>query len=407
MNKLKNLNYKQTEIGEIPEDWQVTTLGGTATLNYGKSLPEMSRSEGGVPVYGSSGVTGYHSQALVQNEGYIIGRKGTIGTVHYSPEPFYPIDTTYYVTKDDINCDFKYFYYLLKYLNLNKLNFDSAVPGLNRGVAYRQKYAAPKTISEQQQIASILSSLDDKIELNRKMNKTLEEVGKALFKRWFVDFEFPNDDGKPYKSSGGEMVDSELGEIPEGWEVKPLDAIATFLNGVACQKYPPKDEDGLPVIKIGELHNGITENSDRASSSIASEYIIEDGDVLFSWSGCLEIVLWAGGRGVLNQHLFKVSSESYPKWFYYHWTLRYLPFFREIASNKVTTMGHIQRSHLTESLVLVPHQKTLMKMDLVMAALLNNIIANSIGIKSLAQIRDSLLPRLMSGKLRVKDYENN
>lgn len=117
---------------EIPKNWQITTLGGTAKLNYGKGLPETVRSEGGVPVYGSSGISGYHSDALVKEEGYIIGRKGTVGAVYYSPKPFYPIDTVYYTTKSDIKCNFKFLYFLLKNLKLNKLNSDSAVPGLNR-----------------------------------------------------------------------------------------------------------------------------------------------------------------------------------------------------------------------------------------------------------------------------------
>ncbi|RLG25602.1 hypothetical protein DRN85_05445 [Methanosarcinales archaeon] len=169
-----------------------------------------------------------------------------------------------------------------------------------------------------------------------------EKLWQAIFKHWFVDFELPNEDGKPYKSSGGEMVETELGAVPKGWRVKPLDQVANFLNGLALEKYPPNGENYLPMIKIRELRQGITESSDKTSSTILADYIITDGDLLFSWSGSLEIRIWCGGRGALNQHLFKVTSEKYPKWFYYFWIKRYLPEFRHIAAGKATTMGHIQ-----------------------------------------------------------------
>ncbi|KUK83287.1 MAG: Type I restriction-modification system, specificity subunit S [Microgenomates bacterium 39_6] len=397
-------NYKQTEISEIPRNWKETTLGGIATFHYGKGLPQKTRVDGSIPVFGSSGVTGYHNQSLVKEPGYIIGREGSIGTVYYSQKPFFPIDTVYYATESDINCDFNYFYYLLRHLKLNELNSDSAVPGLNIETAYSQKVYLPKSIAEQQEIASILSSLDDKIELNRRMNKTLEEIGKALFRQWFVDFEFPDENGIPYKSSGGEMIDSELGEIPKGWEVRSLDMVAYYLNGLACQKYPPENEkDALPVIKIAELRKGFSESSDSASRKVDDKYHIKNGDVLFSWSGSLEVCLWPYGEGILNQHLFKVTSEEYPKWFYYFWILYHLDEFRIIASGKATTMGHIQRKHLTNAKVLVPNGASLENMSLIMTPVVSKLVKNSYEISKLQNIRDSLLPRLMSGKLRVKN----
>ena len=421
---MKNQNYKQTVIGEIPEDWQVTTLGGTATLNYGKSLPEMSRSEGGVPVYGSSGVTGYHSQALVQNEGYIIGRKGTIGTVHYSPEPFYPIDTTYYVTKDDINCDFKYFYYLLKYLNLNKLNFDSAVPGLNRGVAYRQKYAAPKTISEQQQIASILTSLDDKIELNRKINKTLEEIGKALFKRWFVDFEFPNDDGKPYKSSGGKMVDSELGEIPKGWKIKPLRELVEYYIGGGWGS-ELQDEDhpieaavvrgtDIPAIKTDGY--GLLPIRFHKRSNYKAR-VLTEGDIVFEVSGgstdqpvgrsCLVLA------GLVDQFDNKPICASFCKLLRPVRDFGYLlqPSFELLYSTdeiykyqeKSTGITNYKfEFFLDDYKFALPSDPSLITQYIMFSRSLNSRMSVlSVESENQKKIRDSLLPRLMSGKLRV------
>ena len=178
-----------------------------------------NRLSGDIPVYGSSGITGLHNKAFVNEEGYIIGRKGTVGSIYYSPLPFFPIDTVYYLTRNDIQSDFNYFYYLLKTLGLDKLNFDSAVPGLNREMAYSLPIIIPEDKEEQRAIARVLSSFDDKIELLREQNKTLEATAQAIFKEWFVKFNFPNDEGKPYKDSGGKMVNSEFGEIPEGWKV--------------------------------------------------------------------------------------------------------------------------------------------------------------------------------------------
>jgi type I restriction enzyme S subunit len=234
------------------------------------------------------------------------------------------------------------------------------------------------------------------------MNKTLEDIAQAIFKRWFIDFEFPNENGEPYKSSGGEMVESELGLIPKGWEILSLSNIADFLNGLPLQNYRPReDEEWLPVIKIRELRNGITDSTERCTSNIPKNYIAENGDVIFSWSGSLEVVIWTYGKGAINQHLFKVRSEKYPKWFYYFWLLRFLPEFRKIAEDKATTMGHIQRHHLNESLLPVPPQELMDKLGKSIESIFEEAITLRIQSLTLSNIRDLLLPKLMTGKIRV------
>jgi len=195
--------------------------------------------------------------------------------------------------------------------------------------------------------------------------------------------------------------ESAVRQIPREWRIRPLDAVASFLNGLALQKYPPDSDASLPVIKITELRSGVTPSSGRASASIPADYVVDDGDVLFSWSGSLEVVIWCGGRGALNQHLFKVTSAEYPKWFYYFWVKRHLPEFRAIASDKATTMGHIRRHHLAEAKVVVPSPKVVSAADRVLAPLLVQIILNNQQSRSLAAIRDALLPKLMSGEVRV------
>ncbi|MEB6548989.1 restriction endonuclease subunit S [Heyndrickxia sporothermodurans] len=258
-------------------------------------------------------------------------------------------------------------------------------------------------IEYQKSISHFLSSLDEKIEINNQINKKLEEMAQAIFKQWFVDFEFPNENGEPYKSSGGEMVESELGMIPKGWEIKSLDEIAKFLNGLAMQKYrPAENEKGIPVLKIKELRQGATdESSDRCSENIDSKYVIQDGDVIFSWSGSLLVDLWCGGKCGLNQHLFKVTSTEYEKWFYYHWTKFHLAKFMSIAESKATTMGHIKRKDLSDSKVLIPSTETYKKANSIMESILKKQVKTKVESSRIGNIRDNLLPKLMSGEVRV------
>jgi type I restriction enzyme S subunit len=267
-------------------------------------------------------------------------------------------------------------------------------------------------LAEQQRMADILGTLDDKIELNRRMSDTLEVIARALFKSWFVDFapvrakSEGRDPGVPPHLADlfpDSFEDSELGEIPKGWRVCGLDEIATYLNGLALQKYPPDDSGYLPVIKIAQLRAGHTDGADQASSDIPPAYVVEDGDILFSWSGSLEVEIWCGGRGALNQHLFKVTSDQVPKWFSFLWTRHHLADFRGIAAGKATTMGHIQRGHLSAASTLVPPQPLLEAMSAHFAPLLADVIVGQLQSRTLAALRDALLPKLISGELRMAD----
>ena len=179
--------------------------------------------------------------------------------------------------------------------------------------------------------------------------------------------------------------------------------MANFLNGLACQKFPPKNEiDKLPVLKIRELTNGISENSDWASTDIQPEYIVRNGDVIFAWSASLMVKIWDGQDCILNQHLFKVTSEDYPKWFYYLWCKYHLAEFISIAASHATTMGHIKRGDLDEAKVLMPSPEELAAMTEQAEPLIQKIIANNIQINTLLKLRDSLLPKLMCGEVTVE-----
>jgi type I restriction enzyme S subunit len=283
-----------------------------------------------------------------------------------------------------------------------------------------------------------LEALEATIELNQRTDVKLEAMARAIFESWFVDFlpvrakmaartqtgdpvRAKAEGRQPYGTNAETALsacdaqagalfpdsfqDSPLGKIPKGWAVQSLDAVAHFLNGLALQKYPPHGDEFLPVIKIAQLRKGSTEDADKAAADIPSEYVVQDGDVLFSWSGSLEVVIWCGGRGALNQHLFKVTSREYPKWFYYFWIQEHLPAFQAIASGKATTMGHIQRHHLTEASVLVPPAELVSAMDKVFSPMVEAIVANNLQSRTLTDIRNALLPKLISGEIRVNDLD--
>ena len=280
----------------------------------------------------------------------------------------------------------------------------------------RQMAVQVPPLPEQRAIAHVLGTLDDKIELNRQMNETLEEMARALFKSWFVDFDpvrakidgrwrrgqsLPGLPADLYDLFPDRLVPSELGEIPEGWEVNALDEIAMFLNGLALQKYPADGGAALPVIKIAQLRAGHTLGAAFASADIPSQYVVQDGDLLFSWSGSLEVDIWTGGPGALNQHLFKVTSTEHPKWLLYQWLQVHLQAFRSIAADKATTMGHIRRHHLNEALTVVPDSDLLNAITSNMQPLFDSALALRLESRTLATQRDMLLPKLVSGEMGV------
>lgn len=246
----------------------------------------------------------------------------------------------------------------------------------------------------QRAIGDLYYDLSYKIELNNRINKNLEAQAQAIFKSWFVDFE-------PFQD--GEFVESELGMIPKGWRVQPLTSIADYLNGLAMQKYRPTEyEQGIPVLKIKELRQGQCDNSSElCSQSIKSDYVIHDGDIIFSWSGTLLLDIWCGGVCGLNQHLFKITSKVYDKWLYYFWTKHYLDEFISIAAGKATTMGHIKRGDLEKSLVIIPEEIVYKKASKLLTPILDQIVLTRIQNRTLAALRDTLLPKVMSGEIRV------
>ena len=277
-------------------------------------------------------------------------------------------------------------------------------------------------LNDQAVVVNVFRSLDDKIELNRRMNETLEGIAQAIFRDWFIDFgpvrRKQAGATDPVEIMGALTHDLALAAelaalfsdgldnegLPVGWTMRPLDEIAEFLNGLALQKFPATDGDGdpgLPVIKIAELRGGLTEKTDRASQKIPARYIVHNSDYIFSWFGSLMAKVWTEGDGALNQHLFKVTSAEFPQWFYAAWVRFHLPEFQQIAAAKATTMGHIQRGHLSAAMTVCPPRATIEIMSNVLHPLWDKAIQADLENRALAETRDYLLPRLMSGDIQV------
>lgn len=280
----------------------------------------------------------------------------------------------------------------------------SAYPSFNPSDISALEFEFPE-MNIQTHIADIWKYYDSKIELNRQINDNLEAMAKQLYDYWFVQFDFPNEEGKPYKSSGGVMALNEKlkREIPKGWHCGTLLDIAEYTNGLACQKYRPTDDNKLPVIKIKEMHDGLSVDTEWVKADIPDEVKVFDGDVLFSWSASLEVILWAYGNGGLNQHIFKVTSKNgYPRSFYFYQLVHYIGVFKQMAEARKTTMGHITQDHLRQSsIVLPPDVDIANKLEEKLCPIFDAIVKNSQEIMTLTKQRDELLPFLMNGQASV------
>ena len=280
----------------------------------------------------------------------------------------------------------------------------TSINNLSQGVLADVEVPCP-SLTEQSAIVEVLDAIQEKITLNNKINAELEAMAKLIYEYWFVQFDFPDENGKPYKSSGGKMVrcDQLKRDIPEGWGATSLWSIANYFNGLAMQKHRPTGESYLPVIKIREMGEGFNKGTERAKADLPSAAIVENGDILFSWSATLEVMIWAGGRGALNQHIFKVIPLDHPKPWAYFQLRNYLAHFKMMAERRKTTMGHITQDHLKQSRVIDPPSEHLQKFNELISPMLQQQVELKKQNQELANLRDWLLPLLMNGQVTVSD----
>lgn len=324
------------------------------------------------------------------NRTILVSINGTLGNVgvYGSEKIILGKSACYFNVKESVDKDF--IYYIVSSPTFKQYLESNATGTTIKNISLKQMreytFELPE-IGEQKRISSVLRKIDEKIKNNRAINNNLEQQAQAIFANEFLS----------------------LDTLPEGWKQASLIDIADYLNGLAMQKYrPTADEIGIPVLKIKELRQGCCDdNSELCSPSIKSDYIIHDGDVIFSWSGSLLVDLWCGGICGLNQHLFKVTSSKYDKWFYYAWTKHHLDRFVTVAADKATTMGHIKRDELAKAEVLIPNETDYNRIGALLQPIYEMIISNRIENKKLATTRDTLLPKLMNGEIDMSevDYE--
>ena len=325
----------------------------------------------------------------LNNRTILVSINGTIGNVaKYRDEKcILGKSACFFNVKE--NVDLNFIYYVVanqQFKNtITQLATGTTIKNVSLETMRNYTFCIPP-LSIQKQIGKILSSFDDKIELNRRINDNLEQQAQALFNHYFID----------------------TPDLLGGFSVGSLADAANYVNGLAMQKYRPiNGEKGIPVLKIKELGQGrIDSSSDFCSNEINSYYKVYDGDVIFSWSGTLMVKIWCGGECGLNQHLFKVSSKTTPKWFYYFWTKHHLDNFIRIAKDKAVTMGHIKRGELEKAEVLFPNSCVMKKLDTLMTPCLDQITEKECEIRKLSLLRDTLLPKLISGELKINDINN-
>ncbi len=410
----------------MANEWEAATVGDFCPFIYGKALPERSRMPGVFPVISSAGISGSHNEPLVTTGGIVIGRKGTVGSVTLSKSAFWPIDTAFYIA-DEPQRDLRFTYYLLKTLGLDRMNSDSAVPGLNRDNAHARTIFVPG-LQEQRSIAHILGTLDDKIELNRKQNETLEAMARALFKAWFVDFEpvrakmegrwqrGQSQPGLPahhYDLFPDRLVESELGEIPEGWRHSTIGEEVTVCGGSTPSTKEPEFWEGghhcwATPKDLSSLRFPVLLDTDRkitnAGLSKISSGLLPVGTVLLSSRAPIGYMAIAEVPTAINQGFIAMKCDGVlPNVFVLAWCRESMDAI--VGNANGSTFQEISKSNFRPLRVVVPSDPVLTSFTRSADSLYRQMAENERESRSLAQLRDTLLPKLISGELRVPEAE--
>ena len=369
-------------------------LGDFVDFAYGKGLPVRSRRFGVVPVFGSAGCIDTHDEALVKGPGVIVGRKGTVGAVHWSDDDFYPIDTTYYVVPKNAELRLRYVYYLLNTLPLRYMNTDVAVPGLNRNNALRLPVTIPAP-STQDRIIDILSAYDDLIENNRRRIQLLEQAARLLYKEWFVHLRFP----------GHEHVKITDG-VPEGWEPGTIGDLGDVITG----KTPSKKKleyygNDLPFIKTPDMHgNAIVVHTEESLSEEGAKTqankTLPPRSILVSCIGTVGAVAFNASPAQTNQQINSIvpASDSITYWAYFM-AKELKPLLEGMGGG--ATMANVNKSKFSEIKVIIPSKRLLELFSNFAKPAFDQIENLTISNAKLAKARNLLLPRLMNGEISV------
>lgn len=369
------------------KNWNSQKLGDIIELKYGKSLKGYKENTSGVPVFGTNGPIGFTKEPLTKGPGIIIGRKGAYRGVHYTPVDFYVIDTAYYLLPKINELDLKWVYYALLSKDLNSLDSGSAIPSTRKEDFYALNVTVPP-LSTQKNIAMFLSNIDEKIDINNKIISNLQQISQTLFKQWFIKFEFPNEEGQPYKSNGGEMIESNLGKIPKGWEIEIFSNIMSISSG----KRPTIKEDKLssecpiPIIGASKIM-GYTSGSLYESPILIIGRVGTHGVVQKIVDSC-----WPSDNTLVIQSA------------YYNFVYEYLKIIDYKSLNRGSTQPLITQTDIKNQQLAFPKKLVLIELfENLLTPMLEKQFSLLKENKNLQQLRETLLPKLLSGELEIPE----
>ena len=369
-------------------NWRNGELGNFITLKRGFDLPQQKREDGQVPIFSSSGITGTHSTAMVNAPGVITGRYGTIGEVFYAAEDFWPLNTTLFV-EDFHGNDAKFIYYFLKTLEWSKFTSASAVPGINRNTVHKETVSLPD-IETQRRIASTLSMLDEKIKTNTEINDNLEQQAQALYKAWFVDL-------IPYNRV-----------MPSDWFNGTVDDLA---KEIICGKTPstkiPEYYGGdIPFITIPDMHGKIyTISTERCLSTYGAntqaKKTLPKNAICVSCIGTAGLVTLVASKSQTNQQINSIIPKDNFSPYYIYLLMQTLSEVINKLGQGGSTIVNLSKAQFGKIKVCIPSVATMRGFDEIVAPLFTMILKNQKEIIRLSSLRDTLLPKLMSGELDV------
>lgn len=381
-------------------NFQKVKLGDIFKLEYGKGLVAEKRISGDFPVYGSSGCVGVHNEYLVEGPGIIVGRKGSVGEVYFSKNNFYPIDTAYYIPKNDTKYNIRFLYYFLKNLNLKRLQGDTGVPGLNRDTAHGEVVEFSFDVPTQTRIASVLSAYDDLIENNEKRIKALEEMAQLLYTEWFVKFKLPGHEKVKMVDSG-----TEYGMIPEGWEVGKISELANVVSGFPFKGSTYQEGGKYKIVTIKNVHDGkfvlnFDSFIDELPAKLPETCILKSGDILLSLTGNVgRICVVYGQDHVLNQRVAKLDPINTNKREYIYLLFRQKRFQQKLeAMSNGAAQQNLSPIQVKDIKVVIPKSEILDEFSRLVGKYFDLSLSLQEENQNLSKIRDLLIPHLVTGR---------
>jgi type I restriction enzyme S subunit len=398
-------------------EWMQTTWGNVATLEYGKGIRDYQNANGDFIVYGTNGVIGKHTKALCEFPSVIIGRKGAYRGIHYSSQPFFVIDTAFYLNPK-IQFDTKWAYYCLLTYDINGMDSGSAIPSTSREEFYKLPLLLPP-LTEQLKITSILGALDDRITLLRETNATLEAIAQALFKSWFVDFDPVHAKMQGTQPEGMDeqtaalfpdsFEESELGLVPAGWEVKWINETCDLGRGSSPRPIQQYLGGDVPWIKIADATASdgmfVFETKEKIiSAGVKNSVTVQPGDLIMSNSASCGITVFVELDGCIHDGwLYFKNYKHISKNFLFFWLRKIASHLIHIADGSV--QKNLNIALVSSQKVICPSAEVNQAFENLAAPLLGRICENCKQAQTLADLRDTLLPRLISGQLRVGEVE--